>query len=82
MTTSTLSGGYTGLVDIGAGGGRELMLIPGGRLFADDELAVSDELLAGTGGGDTKEAEALDERPRVGLVASGGTGLTLSAPLA
>lgn len=80
MTTSTLSGGYTGLVDIGAGGGRELMLIPEGRLLADDELTVSDGLLAGTGGG-AKEAEALDERPRVGLVASGGTGLTLSAPL-
>jgi hypothetical protein len=37
------------------------MLTPGGRLLADDELAVTDGLLAGTGGGDTKEAEALDE---------------------
>lgn len=85
MTTSTLSGGYAGLVDIEGGieggGGRELILMAGGRLLADDGLGVSDELLAGTGGWDTKESDALDEQPRVGLVASDGTGRTLNAPL-
>lgn len=57
------------------------MLMAGGRLLADVKLVVSDGLLAGTAGGGTKEAEVLDKEPRVGLVASGGTGLTLNAPL-
>jgi len=57
------------------------MLMAGGGLLADDVPVVNDGALAGKNG-EIEETEALDERPRVGLVATGGIGLALDALLA
>lgn len=57
------------------------MLMAGG-VIVDDEPTVSDGVLAGRGEGEAEEVEALDDRPRVGLVATGGIGLEFDALLA
>jgi len=57
------------------------MLMAGGRLPTGDVCAVKDEVLAGKDEVGTEETEALGDRPRLGLVATGGIGLEIEALL-